>query len=138
MNEGWLNNDYLVLFSSEESDERSRKYRIDEYLPGYKLLGLKGWDDFIVLSPDGDTSTVPTVPLIGKYLKPIQLPLSMALEPDPRLMERIKWYITPLVFGGSLESAENMTWLTHEQHVQAVTWWNAKYRELSTQTGEHE
>ena len=47
MREGWLEKDYLVLFSGPESSEASLAYRIQAYLPGYQILGLRGWDDFI-------------------------------------------------------------------------------------------
>lgn len=138
MIEGWIDNNYLVLFSGEEIDDRSHRYQIGNYLPEYRVIGLKGWDDFIVLGVDGSTFTVPTIPLTGKYLQPVQPPPSEALKHDTRFVGHIKWYITPLVFGGSADDKHNVEWLTHEQHIQAVRWWNAKYRELLTQEGERE
>lgn len=57
------------------------------------------------------------------------MPLS-ELEPDSRLAGKIKWYIKPLIFGGDPESEDNLTWLPHDQHIDLVTWWNAKYREV--------
>jgi hypothetical protein len=85
MKEGWLDNDYLVLFEPSEAISASKRYGISSTLRGYSLVGLKGWDEFIVSSPDGTLFTVPTVPLDAEYLSPFQFPSEqVTLEPDPR------------------------------------------------------
>jgi hypothetical protein len=128
MSEGWCNEDYLVLFSAEDSEERSRQYKVSEYLPGYRAIGLKSWDDFIVMNDAGELFTVPTVPLVPRYLKPFSMPVLPALNADERFTGKIKWYIKPVVFGGDPNSGENVTWLNHEQHCLAVAWWNEQFR----------
>jgi hypothetical protein len=124
MDEGWLDDDYLILFSAAESEEASKRYGIVLSLPGYVILGLRGWDDFIVRDPAGNIYCVPTVPLDKQYLKDFRLPQPAALEADSRFEGKIKWYITPLIFGGDPEDKTNLTWVTHEQHAQLVVWWN--------------
>ncbi len=38
--------------------------------------------------------------------------------------------IMPIILGGDPEAPDNKTWLTHEQHVEAVRYWNGVLREL--------
>lgn len=49
MNECWQNDDYLILFTEDESLAAAKAYS-DHHLPGYTLLGRRGWDDFIVIN----------------------------------------------------------------------------------------
>jgi len=131
MNEGWSNDDYLVLFSEEESVAKTTQYKLAASLPGYRIVGLKGWDDFIVIGSTGKLFSVPTVPVISKHLEPFSLSAQPKLKADDRFYGKVKWYIKPIAFGGDMNLGENLTWVTHEQHVQLVCWWNEKHRELS-------
>ena len=131
MLEGWNGDDYLILFDPSEVPDASVRYELSSSLPGYEVLGLRGWDDLIVRDPAGGLFTVPTVPILAEYLEPFQLPESgTRLKRDRRFTGRIKWYVTPIVFGGDPSGDENMTWVDHEGHSQLVRWWNDKYREL--------
>ena len=126
--EGWLNDDYLVLFSGTEIDGISQRYDIAQSLPGFAVIGLRGWDDFIVRDQCGDTYTIPAVPIDRRYLQAYSLPEPITLEIDGRFQGKIKWYITPLIFGGDANDPKNLTWVSLEQHAQLVVWWNKKYR----------
>ena len=128
MNEGWQNDDYLVLFTQDESFAAMNAYRFDQYLPGYTLIGLRGWDDFIVISPSGLVFTVPTLPLAAAHAVPFSLPQQISLELDERFTGKIKWYLKPLVFGGDPTDQMNIAWVTHEQHAELVIGWNERYR----------
>jgi len=134
MNEGWLAGDYLVLFSKSESEEAFVRYGFEEILPGYALLGLRSWDDFIVIAPTGETLSLPTVPLDPKNGEPFSLQRSLALTEDDRYKGKIKWYVKPLVFGGDPRDEANLTWVNHEQHAQLVHWWNHQYKTLKAQS----
>ena len=135
MREGWLNDDYLILFADAELANISERYAIGESLPGFTILGLRGWDDFIVRDPSGNTYTVPTVPLDQRYLQAFGLPELATLEADDRFKETIKWYITPLIFGGNPNDPKNLTWVNREQHIQLVIWWNNRYRSQMKTSG---
>ena len=127
MLEGWTQAYYLILFDESERAAVAQEYGLAQMLPGYELIGLRGWDDFIVTS-EGAVFTVPTVPCIQKYLKPFKLPDDVStLESDQRFTENVKWWVTPLIFGGKA-TAENSTLLSHSQHRQMVRWWNNEYR----------
>jgi hypothetical protein len=130
MTEGWRGDDYFILFSASEIPEQSKRYGIGEFLPGYSVLGLIGWDDFIVRDTGGSTFKLPTVPCVPQYLEPLQLPDLAQLEGDDRFRGKIKWYVTPIVFGGNPAPGNNLTWIEPEKHAAAVRWWNVKYREL--------
>ncbi|MCS6136769.1 hypothetical protein G3496_17775 [Shewanella baltica] len=71
---------------------------------------------------------VPTVPIAVEYLENLitkQLPEN--LEEDKRFLGKIKWYSTPVVFGGD-PSEQNMIWVNHLQHRELVIYWNEQYR----------
>jgi len=131
MREGWVEDDYLILFDTSELEPVSNSYTFAGLLPGYRLIGLRGWDDFIVEDVAGDLFTLPTIPVDARYLAPFQLPgADQALTADERFSGKIKWYVKPLVFGGDPSSHENQTWVTHEQHAQLIRYWNQMYRSM--------
>ncbi len=130
MSEGWYGDDYFVLFPEDERISASERYGIADTLPGYTVLGLRGWDDLIVQDANGCSFTVPVVPLDVKYLSPCEVPASASLEPDSRFTGKIRWYIKPLVFGGDSRAEGNITWINHQLHAELVVWWNDKYQKL--------
>jgi hypothetical protein len=131
MKEGWLDDDYIILFE-ERSSSLTEAYTIQDFLPSYKLVGLRGWDDFIVEDHRGVLFTVPTVPLSQGHLAPLEMDLSHAnFVIDEGKIGQIKWYIQPMCFGGDPNVGPNLNWVTLEQHTDLVKWWNRKYRELA-------
>lgn len=132
MIEGWHDDTYLIIFE-EQADAlaMTERYGLPEMLPGFTVAGLREWDDLIVRDAGGQFFTVPTVPITGENLQRYDFDLDLAsLEADGQMRGKIKWYVTPLIFGGDPSDSENTAWITLEQHVAAVRWWNAKYREI--------
>jgi hypothetical protein len=134
MIEGWAQERHFILFTDEEATAATTRYGFPDSLPGYVVVGLLGWDDFIVRSGSGDLFTLPTIPSIEEYLEPYHGELPHQLEGDGRA-GTIKWYVKPLVFGGSPEAGENMIWVTHNEHAELVRWWNAQYQTANSQPG---
>ena len=132
MQEGWFGDDYFILFSENEALSASQRYRVGETLPDHVIIGFYNWDDFIVRTGSGNTYALPTVPIAREYQRQVAVPPGASLEPDERFAGKLKWYVTPLVFGGDPEAEENLTWINHDQHVELVVWWNRKYQELNT------
>jgi hypothetical protein len=131
MTEGWLREKYLIMFE-DKALSLEAQYALAEFLPGYRLVGLSGWDDFIVEDDGGALFTVPTVPILRAHLSPFRVEDTQGdLVPDDRLMGKIKWYVTPIALGGDPKPGNNMIWVTLDQHTQLVKWWNGKYRELT-------
>jgi hypothetical protein len=129
MTEGWNGGDYLILFAESERATAENRYAFSALLPGFRLLGLRGWDDFIVQDAAGCTYCIPTVPLDVQYLAPYAAPqLEAGLSPDSSFVGKIKWYVQPIAFGGNPELGANLSWVNHEQHCQLVKWWNDQYR----------
>jgi len=129
MTEGWQNEDYFVLFDKKESADLTVRYELHNYLTGYKIVGIRGWDDFILEWSDGKLFTVPTVPLDPKYLSPLRLVIDPGLlKKDVRLHGKIKWYTKPIIFGGDPNVGANVTWIGLENHIQLVNWWNKLYQ----------
>jgi hypothetical protein len=130
MHEGWKGDDHLIIFEEPEIVELTRKYDLSQYVNGYQIVGIKGWDDFILRNSDGQLFTIPTVPLDLKYLAQSNIVLDVhGLIPDERFKGKIKWYTKPVVFGGSPSSKDNIIWITLEQHIQIVKWWNKLYKD---------
>ena len=126
MREGWFNNDYWSLCEDQkEADLLTAAYGLAEYLPGFFIIGLKGWDDFILADSTSQHFLVPTVPLERASLAPFRFPNeSLRLESDERFTKKIKWYVKPIRFGGDPSAKDNMAWVSEDEHVQAVKYWN--------------
>jgi hypothetical protein len=131
MVEGWHGDDYLALYSDEEGQSASERYGIASLLPGFSIVGLHSWDDFIVRDRDGKFFIVPTVPCDLEHLTPYRIPHTDGLEPDARYLGRIKWYTKPIIFGGDPNPGENLTWVAPDQHASLVRWWNQLYRDVT-------
>jgi len=98
------------------------------------VIGLRGWDDFILQDSSGATYCAPTVPAVAKHLSTYVLPSTGAtLRPDDRFQGKIKWYVKPVAFGGDLQSQANISWVSHEEHAQLVKYWNSLYRSVKGQ-----
>lgn len=131
MIQGWHDDDYIILFEEQsESVAMTERYAAKDSLPGYTIVGIRGWDDFILRDADGLLYTVPTVPLAAEHLRPYGFDVASAiLRADSRVADMIKWYVQSIIFGGDPLSQQNIAWITLDQHVDAVKWWNTKYRE---------
>jgi hypothetical protein len=101
MQEGWLNDDYLILFDDEhEAETAADRYALASTLPGFRLIGLRGWDEFLVVDEKGGVFSVPTVPLDRNELALFRMPAgAVELERDDRFAGKIKWYVKPVIFG---------------------------------------
>ena len=133
MIEGWHNDDYLFLFDlPSEAEHMNCIYGVSENLPGYSLVGLWGWDDFIVTDCDGNFFILPTVPFHSKNIEPFSTQWDTTrIKPDERFSNKVKWYVKPLLFGGNPTDPENLIWVTFEQHAELVRWWAKVYRDMT-------
>ena len=131
MIEGWAKEEYFSLFDEEESKKLTSKYEIDKMLPGFFLIGIIGWDDFLLFK-EGQLFRCPTVPATLEYVEKLdQMKMPNELQIDEKLKAKIKWYIKPLVFGGSPTEESNIEWVDYNKHIELVKWWNAKYQEIN-------
>ena len=128
MREGWFEDYYLIIFDEDESLIALKEYGFELNFQEYKLIGLIGWDDFILFKND-QFLIVPTAPTTIEYLSlsPFQ-EMPEFLEHDESLNGNIKWYTTPLIFGGDPSSEENISWVNHKQHRELVVFWNNQYK----------
>jgi hypothetical protein len=130
--EGWSGADYYTFFDVDDHLLMTSEYGVDRLLPGYTVVGLIGWDDFL-LCLDNKYFTCPTVPIQIQHVTRLSLrQLPTVLSSDDRLAGQCKWYITPLVFGGDPKDDSNICWVDYKHHRELVRWWNAKYKELKT------
>jgi hypothetical protein len=131
MTEGWYGDDYLVLYFDAERQSASERYGIAEWLPGFAIIGLRSWDDFIVQDSDGTVFAVPTVPCDSEHLTVFHLPINQELVADTRFTGWIKWYTKPIIFGGDPRLGENLSWVPPDEHAALVRWWNEVYRDVT-------
>ena len=130
MREGWLGDDYLVFFSGSEISSATDKYGFETLLPGFEVLGLRGWDDLVVRDGAGKCFSIPTVPMDPRLSRSVQIPPAQTeLEQDSRCLGKIKCYTKPVAFGGDPGVRENRGLVTHEEHLKLVRFWNEKYRQ---------
>jgi hypothetical protein len=132
--EGWCDRGYLQLFREESVLAMTDAYSLGAFLPGMVAIGLIGWDDLLVRDSAGLTWTVPTLPMRSKYLENSVIDINSEVIPDRELTGKIKWYVSPLLFGGSPTDASNIIWVDLEKHCELVCWWNTKYEEIKTKT----
>jgi hypothetical protein len=134
MREGWCDDDYWSLCEDQKEAERlTATYGLADYLPGYFIVGLKDWNDFVLCDHQGQYSLVPTVPLEQGRFTPFSFaPASLRLESDYKFTGKVKWYVKPIRFGGDPIAKDNMAWLSQDEHVQAVRWWNKFYYDTFT------
>lgn len=131
MIEGWHGDDYLILFDEAESRDFSTRYEIERYLPGHLVVGLIGWEDFILAGPEGKLLTVPAVPLDAAFLAPLAIRIDASrLERDERFAGKIRWRVQPIVFGCDPVGQDNVHLVTVADHVEFVKWWNDLYRDV--------
>lgn len=129
MREGWWKGNYFILFDEQEVVAATTRYETSRFLPGYEIVGLRGWDDFLVRNSAGAIYTVPTVPMAARYVEVFTPSVQgQDFESDVRYAGKIKWYVHPIVFGGSPSANENTVWVDHAAHSQLVRFWNDKYR----------
>lgn len=133
MKEGWHNDDYLILFEIKEIQQKEEGYEINRFLPGYSLLGMVGWDYFLVMDRENQRLfRIPTIPIVLTEKQAWNHKIDLeALKPDGRFQGKVKWYLKPIVFGGDPNPGNNMTWISHEDHVQAM---NIGTRYIQTQS----
>lgn len=89
MLEGWHEDEYIILFEGEEHLAVARACELNATLPGYSVLGLRSWHDFIVQDQAGVTFTIPSVPLDARYIASFKLPVPSELQPDARLAGKV-------------------------------------------------
>jgi hypothetical protein len=131
MREGWSGDDYLILLDESETEDISTRLSIDAVLPGYRIIGFRGWDDFIVQHSTGNSFTIPTVPMAAQYLQAFVVSPATQLQEDSRFTGKRKWYTKPIAFGGDPSASDNISWVTHDQHIDLIRWWNEQYRAIS-------
>lgn len=80
---------------------------------------------------DGRYGTVPTLPYSAKHLAPLKLAIdAQRVVAYERVHGKRKWYRKPRMLGGSTSDESILMWVTLDQHVKLVKWWNDRYQKL--------
>lgn len=71
---------------------------------------------------------MPTVPINLDEVEEYFFPTTANVEADNRFSNKITWYVKPLIFGGDVDDPSNLNWISHQQHIEMVVWWNQLYQ----------
>ncbi|MEM9400752.1 MAG: hypothetical protein AAF984_11140 [Verrucomicrobiota bacterium] len=126
MQEGWLGNEYIVLFEEDEISQKSVAYNVEQLLPGHRILGLISWDDFLVVDQATEqVYRVPTIPasLMNRKIWTADIKTDEFCH-DQRYTGKVKWHVRPTALGGNPESSKNLVWISHDEHPELVKYWN--------------
>lgn len=132
--EGWFDEQYFILFSPDEYEKAGSLYRLSEEIGPALVVGMRGWDDLLIRGADGESFSVPMLPMSQSLIARCSISGHEDLEPDPGVEGRYRWYVKPLLFGGDPACSSNITWVDQKQHRDLVLWWNQKYLELRGET----
>ena len=78
-----------LIFDEQDVARASEQSGIGRYLPGFVIIGLSAWDDFLVRDVHQSLFVVPTLPMAERYLRPVAAPVGREqLERDARYAER--------------------------------------------------
>jgi hypothetical protein len=133
MTEGWIDNTYYIFFDSIEETAVTLAYHLGEYLPGFFLTGIKGWDELILRDSSGKHFLIPSLPLDKRFLEQYDFKIDpKKIITDDKLTGKIRWYIKPLIFGGDAVSEANILWVNLAKHQELVIFWNDLFRKEIT------
>jgi hypothetical protein len=151
--EGFIGDNYLVLWSVSEIGDYNRAYQVEEYAPGLLQFGSNGGGGAYAFDTRKTGFPVVMVPFVGmelKYARTIAPTFDAFLEwlrtdngGDSRRRNRQNlagkeiFEVQPVVLGGSPTDPGNKVLLTRRQHIEAVRYWNRIIRELRLREAEH-
>lgn len=146
--EGFIGrNDYLRFYTAENLLEINQAYEIDQYLPGFLLVGSNTIGDAICLRPplaEGQVMQVPFIPLRRDYAEPgessfgdflTRLALTggegkppATTDINPEVIGKEIFHRHPIVLGGSPTDPGNRCLVPVEEHPRLVRFWNGVFR----------
>src|SRR5581483_10223451 len=126
---------FIRLFKRELLDDINRQYLVQEYLPGYRLIGSDAALEGIFVTPDGKVVLIPFIPLSAQYEEPLFDSVRQFLEEIdhtfrsdcsyPLHLTRIA--VHPIALGGSPTEPTNFKDAPEDIHVKAINYWNKVY-----------
>ena len=144
--EGFIGNNYIILWKAEELADFNREYEVESYAPGIFLFGSNGGGEAYGFDTRSTAMPIVRTPFIGmecRYATPVakDLPDLFAQARDfdmsshrntcPRGMEVVE--IMPIILGGDPADPLNKTLVTRQQHFELVRYWNKVIVELRKQ-----
>ena len=150
--EGWIGDEYFILWPIEEVMRLNNAYRVETFAPGLLLIGSNGGGEAFAFDMRYRPAPIVKVPFVGMDLSLVILlaesfeaclmswlvqPTSPA-EPQqhrPTNRERLDkelFDIKPIILGGDPTDPTNKMVLTRSQHIEYVNYWNNLIRDLRT------
>ena len=148
--EGFIGEEFYRLYSVEQLLSLNPAYGVDEFMPGFVLIGSNGGGESYLLDARHTPAPVfriPFIPMIEAYgsqmalsvsvwqqgLAAISPAMSIIHTPSSRTFGKEIHEINPIVFGGSPTDPKNRALVPLEQHAEIVVWWNRTFRRVSAQ-----
>ncbi len=148
--EGFVGSHYFVLWRVGDLREFNQDFQVAEYAPGLLLFASTGGGEgYAFDARPGANMVIRMVPFIGMSLRDAlhvadnfdhlltrmdDAHITPTLSTDherPRGLER--FFIKPIILGGSTDDPQNVTYLNRQQHIQVVRYWNPIIAGLRTQ-----
>lgn len=70
--EGFIGNQYIILWRAEELIETNRSYQVQEYAPGLFLFGSDGGGEAFAFDTHTDAKPIVSVPFVGMGLNEVR------------------------------------------------------------------
>lgn len=138
MIEGWHGSDHLILFDEAEIAAASDRYAVSQFLPGYEVIGLRWWDDFILQDFGGATFCAPTIQAVAE----LQITFRLMRSPQKERHSNSMIVFRAKSSGTSNLSCSGATRSRRRNHLgqsrsacttgQMVKYWNGLYRSLKS------
>jgi cell wall assembly regulator SMI1 len=146
--EGFIGEEYLILWRAEELFNFNERYEVSKYAPGLILFGSTGGGDGFAFDTRTSPYRVMQVPFVGmtndeefyvagsfgELLAQMRATMDRSSElsrkSDPRSRGKEIFEIQPVLLGGSPTDLENKVVLTRDQHIELVRYWNNVVNDL--------
>lgn len=126
---------FIRLFKPALLDEINHQYQIEEYLPGYQLIGSNAALEGIFVAPNTSVVQIPFIPLRAQYARTMfssvqqfQDELNRSFASDLSYpLELTRMAVHPIALGGSPTDPANFKDVPEEIHVKSTVYWNSVY-----------
>ena len=148
--EGFIGEQFVRLYSVEQLMTFNPAYGLDEFMPGFVLIGSDGGGEAYMLNAKltpAPVLQIPFIPMIESYGRPIAPSVAAwnqalaAIPPDSNVkhmptsptFQREIYEVKPIVFGGSPTDPKNKALIPLDKYAELVVWWNRTFRTMSAQ-----
>lgn len=146
--EGFIGEQFLRLYSVEQLLCLNPAYKVDEFMPGFVLIGSNGGGEAYAINArltPAPVFQIPFIPMTEAYGRLTAPSVSSWYQsfastpvntvdchtPSSPTFQREIHEINPIVFGGSPTDMSNKALVPLDKHAELCVWWNRTFRTVS-------